>query len=175
MTGGTPRQGLMVFSHGKDSSPRSRKIELLRPMAAERGWMTKAPDYSGMDAAERIRTLSSVIADCTESVVLVGSSMGGVVSVFVAREHAVDGLFLMAPAVYWPGYDDLDHQVKTGLIHIVHGWRDDVVPPDQVIRFAREHRATLHILDAGHRLTDTVDLERLFEAFLDRLEESQRP
>ena len=39
---------------------------------------------------------------------------------------------------------------------IVHGWRDAVVPVDNVIRWSREHRATLHILDSEHRLEDQI-------------------
>lgn len=175
MTGGTPRRGLMVFSHGKDSSPRARKISLLRPLAAERGWLTEAPDYADRDAAARISQLQELIDERNEQrTVLVGSSMGGVVSVFAARNRSVDGLFLMAPAVYWPGQEGLDHSVVTGPIHIVHGWRDDIVAADQVIRFAREHRATLHLLDDDHRLasSDRV-LEMLFEDFLDRLQQTR--
>jgi hypothetical protein len=40
---------------------------------------------------------------------------------------------------------------------IVHGWRDDVVPVENSIRYARESRASLHILDGDHRLTDNID------------------
>ena len=39
---------------------------------------------------------------------------------------------------------------------IVHGWRDQIVPVDHSIRWAREHRAALHILDAEHRLEDQI-------------------
>jgi pimeloyl-ACP methyl ester carboxylesterase len=39
---------------------------------------------------------------------------------------------------------------------IVHGWRDDIVPVDHSIRWAREHLATLHVLDSGHRLEDQI-------------------
>jgi hypothetical protein len=39
----------------------------------------------------------------------------------------------------------------------VHGWRDDIVPVDNSIRWAREHRAALHILESDHRLEDKIE------------------
>ena len=50
---------------------------------------------------------------------------------------------------------------------IVHGWHDDVVPFDNSIRYAREHTATLHVLDSDHRLQDVIgQINYLFEYFL---------
>jgi len=50
---------------------------------------------------------------------------------------------------------------------IVHGWRDDIVPVDHSIRWAREHRAELHILESGHRLEDKLAaICRLLRSFL---------
>jgi fermentation-respiration switch protein FrsA (DUF1100 family) len=40
---------------------------------------------------------------------------------------------------------------------IVHGWRDDVVPVDNSIRYARSCRAELHLVDGDHRLTEKID------------------
>ena len=50
------------------------------------------------------------------------------------------------------------------------GWRDEVVPVEGVIDFAQTHRATLHMVDADHRL-DTVlpEVGELFDQFLRRV------
>jgi hypothetical protein len=49
----------------------------------------------------------------------------------------------------------------------VHGWRDDVVPVEHSIRWAREHGATLHVLESDHRLHDRIrEIDYLFEYFL---------
>jgi hypothetical protein len=49
----------------------------------------------------------------------------------------------------------------------VHGWRDDVVPVENSIRYAREHGATLHIVDGDHRMIEQLSLiNYLFEYFL---------
>ena len=50
---------------------------------------------------------------------------------------------------------------------IVHGWKDDVVPVEQSMEFARRHGCALHILNSDHRLQDEVRfLKYLFEYFL---------
>jgi len=40
----------------------------------------------------------------------------------------------------------------------VHGWHDEIVPVDNVIRWGREHRATLHLLDSDHRLENQIEM-----------------
>ncbi|MEM9305189.1 MAG: alpha/beta hydrolase, partial [Pseudomonadota bacterium] len=139
----------------------------------ERGWRVIAPHYRG-DASERRDLLLETIAGEAGPVALTGSSMGGIVSVMAAQERPVAGLFLLAPAVYYPGHDHLDHSVETPVVHIIHGWRDDVIAPDWVIRFAREHRATLSLVDDDHRLSgDRLALERIYADFLDALDRAE--
>jgi fermentation-respiration switch protein FrsA (DUF1100 family) len=54
---------------------------------------------------------------------------------------------------------------------MVHGWRDDVVPVEHSLRWAREHRAALHIFESDHRLQDRIrEINFLFEHFLIRLD-----
>ena len=49
---------------------------------------------------------------------------------------------------------------------------DDVVPIDNSIRYAREHRATLHAIDSDHRMTANIqDIVRFLKIFLDNLED----
>ena len=38
----------------------------------------------------------------------------------------------------------------------MHGWRDDVIPVENSIRFAREQKATLHLVDSDHGLLDQI-------------------
>jgi hypothetical protein len=59
---------------------------------------------------------------------------------------------------------------------VVHGWSDDIVPVENSIRWAREHRAALHILDSDHRLQDqltTIDV--LLRFFLGGLAQAELP
>jgi predicted esterase len=163
---------LVLFSHGKDSSPGATKITALRPIAEARGWQTEALDYQGMDQpAERLEKLAARLAETSGPVVLMGSSLGGLVSVFASQRHPVVGLFLLAPAVYWPGYEHLDYSCPAPLVDVVHGWHDDVVPVEASMRLAREHSANLHVLDDDHRLCHRLpQIEELFDRFLGRVE-----
>jgi fermentation-respiration switch protein FrsA (DUF1100 family) len=50
---------------------------------------------------------------------------------------------------------------------VVHGWKDDVVPYEHSIRFAKEYGASLHLLESDHRLHNQLRVVRqLFEYFL---------
>ncbi len=163
---------LLIFSHGHESSPQAAKIKALRPIAERQGWRTAAPDYRACpEPADRITLLCERIArEPAGAVVLWGSSLGGAVSVFAAQRLPVAAAFLLAPAVYWPGYEELNYRCPAPLIEVVHGWRDDVVPSDKVVRWCAEHRAALHLLDDDHALVDTLaETQALFERFLERV------
>ena len=68
---------------------------------------------------------------------------------------APDALFLIAPALYFPGYDR-EPPVPPALTRVVHGWRDDIVTPDKAIRYAAKHQVPLTMLDAGHTLNERL-------------------
>ncbi|MCY3817613.1 MAG: alpha/beta hydrolase, partial [Gammaproteobacteria bacterium] len=76
------------------------------------------------------------------------------------------GLFLMAPALAVPGWPELVETVSAPAF-VVHGWQDDIVPIEWSIDFARANHARLHLLNAGHSLTEALDeIRTLFRAFL---------
>lgn len=165
---------LLVMSHGLDSSPLARKIQWLKPLAEAAGWQVLAPDYGDDDPAARIDQLVAAVQEAKpKRCVLSGSSMGGVVSVLASQRLSISGLFLMVPAVHWPGYETLDYSVEVPVIEVVHAWHDDVVPLERVQRWAEVHQAPLHILNDGHRLENSrANLELLFGHFLERLKQS---
>jgi alpha/beta superfamily hydrolase len=93
--------------------------------------------------------------------------MGGHVSAAAAAPLRARGLFLLAPAFYMPGYEAYTPRAVGCPALIVHGWRDDIVPVDNSIRWAREQRAQLHLLDSDHRLQDQIPaICRLLRDFL---------
>lgn len=167
-----PGKGLVMFSHGKDSSPLATKITAMRPLAEARGWTTRAIDYQGEnDAAKRLQMLLADLQSLKGRLILVGSSLGGLVSVLASQQLNPAGLFLLAPAVYWPGFEHLDYSCRSDLTEIVHGWHDDVVPVEVSIRLAQKHSATLHLLNDDHRLLDRLDeLKVIFQQFLLKLD-----
>jgi pimeloyl-ACP methyl ester carboxylesterase len=149
----------VVFSHGKESGPWGTKITAMAAVARDLNLRVESVDYRGLDdPARRVDKLLAVGRELAGPVVLVGSSMGGHVAAAAANRLDTAALFLLAPAFYMAGWEKYTPQEVAVPTAIVHGWRDAVVPVDNVIRWGREHRATLHILDSDHRLEDQIDL-----------------
>ena len=164
----------VVFSHGQESGPWGTKIRAMADLLEARGCRVISVDYQGIpDPQERVEKLVHEAADIEDRLVLVGSSMGGHVATAAAGRLGAAGLFVLAPAYYMPGYEELTPSAPNMPIFIVHGWRDDVVPVDNSIRFARDCGATLFIVDGDHRLTaNLAEIKRELAAFIDRLEEA---
>jgi len=164
-------QPIIVFSHGQDGEPWGGKIVAMAEVARELGYRVESVDYRGMpDPQARVDKLLAFCKTLPTAPVLVGSSMGGHVATAVSREVNARGLFLLAPAFYMRGYEQYTPQPAACPIRIVHGWRDDIVPADNSIRYAREHRATLTLVDDEHRLTEsTGDIAHYLRLFLNRL------
>ncbi|SBV96262.1 conserved hypothetical protein [uncultured delta proteobacterium] len=161
---------LLVFSHGKDAPPWGRKISYLAPVAEEAGWTVASIDYTDLeDPDERVRRLCGTDLGPYSRLVLMGSSMGGYVSTLASSVLRPDGLFLMAPAFYLPGYANQSPKADARHISICSGWNDTVVPVDSSIRFARETKAGLHLFDSDHALWDVLpEIGLLLRYFLEK-------
>ena len=147
----------VIFSHGQESGPWGTKIKAMSEMVGELGCKSASIDYQGMaDPGERVARLIDACESIDDTLILVGSSMGGHVATAAAAVAGAAGLFVLAPAYYMEGYEALTPTPPSIPICIVHGWHDDVVPVDNSIRFARECQATLHLVDGDHRLTANI-------------------
>jgi pimeloyl-ACP methyl ester carboxylesterase len=147
----------VVFSHGKESGPWGTKITAMAEVVRDLNFKVESVDYRGVDdPAQRVERLLVEGRTLKGPMVLVGSSLGGHVAAAAASRLDTAALFLLAPAFYMPGFEKYTPQDVAVPTAIVHGWNDDVVPVDNSIRWAREHRATLHILDSNHRLEDQI-------------------
>lgn len=165
------KQPYVCWSHGLEASPWGKKSKALAEAVENAGGTFTALDYQGMDNPdERVAKLVAHLEQQKGPILLAGSSMGAYVSLAAARTLPVTGLFLVAPALYLPGYQ---HHVFSNLpasIALVHGWDDDVVPVENSIRFAKLHRAPLHVLPTDHRITGYVEpLRDIFVQFLGKL------
>lgn len=171
----TPRP-LVIFSHGKESGPNGQKIAALVYIAREYGADVIVPNYreittdptTGLsippqiidqdapgESERRVAFLLNEICRNLASycqLILVGSSMGSYVSTVASSVLKPDGLFLLAPAFYMPGYQEQDPVPHAGLTWVVHGYQDETIPVENSIRFARQHDITLHLLPGDHRL-----------------------
>jgi len=161
----------VIFSHGQESGPWGTKICAMSEMARGLGCDTDSIDYQGIvDPTERVNKLVDACRALDGDIILVGSSMGGHVATAAAGPVSAAGLFVLAPAYYMPGFEALTPDAPDIPIEIVHGWHDDIVPPENSIRFAGECSATLHMVDGDHRLTNNIDeINYYLERFINRI------
>ena len=164
-------RGLVHFVHGKESGPWGVKIQRLAKIAKEHNYEVVSLDYSDLaDADERVKRLLDANPN-SPNLILVGSSMGGYVATVASNQLSPLGLFLMAPAFFIASYREQCPTPKAEKISIVHGWRDEIIPPANNFRFAEMHRAQLHLIDGDHRLNDAIEvIAALFNQFLTEVE-----
>lgn len=161
----------VIFSHGQESGPWGTKIRAMADTLRELGCKADSIDYRGIaDPTARVRKLIAECSDINDKLILVGSSMGGHVATAAAEAVGAAGLFVLAPAYFMPGYEDLTPNAPELPLAIVHGWRDDVVPVENSIRFAAACRAELHVIDGDHRLTENIDeINYYLKRFIQRI------
>lgn len=157
----------VYFSHGKESGPWGSKIKRLAGIAESHHFSVESVDYRGIDDPEkRVECLVKILKEEVDEFVLVGSSMGGYVSLVAAEQVQAKGLFLLAPALYMHGYIKQCYNVSTGM-EIVHGWSDEVCSIDNSLKFAQQAQCSLHLIPGDHRLTTSMEIvEGLFSRFL---------
>jgi pimeloyl-ACP methyl ester carboxylesterase len=159
----------VCFSHGQESGPWGTKIRHLAELARDAGWSVESLDYQGVaDPRERANQLVDYCRTLAGPPVLTGSSMGGFVALAAAARIPAAGLFLLAPALYLPGYEEhLPVPWPDCPVRVVHGWRDDVVPWAGSVRFGAATGADLLLVDGDHRLTAQLGaIATYFVAFL---------
>jgi predicted esterase YcpF (UPF0227 family) len=163
----------VYFSHGKESGPDGQKIQMLKGIALKNGLNTNSVDYTQIDNPdERAEKLFKILKKEREEndVVLVGSSMGGYVSLVVAEEVTHSGIFLMAPAVFLSGYKVQEFKGTYQNLEIIHGWEDEAVPVENVLKFAQSQKCLLHLVPDEHRLINSLDtVGNWFDLFLKRI------
>jgi alpha/beta superfamily hydrolase len=164
-------EATVVFSHGLDSTPSGTKIIAMSAVARRHELAVESIDYQGMsDPAQRVAKLLAWCRQAPGPFVLVGSSLGAHVSAAVSSQVPTRGMFLLAPAFYMPGYEQYTPVPSACPISIVQGWNDDVVLPQNVVRWAALYKATLQLIDSDHRLQDSIDkVCEYFDLFLTRL------
>ena len=158
----------VIFSHGQESGPWGSKIKRLADVAVEYGLGVESVDYRGIaDPDHRVESLLAIINEMHEEVILVGSSMGGYVSLVASEQIEAKGIFLLAPALFIDGYGKQAYRTSHQHLEIVHGWSDEVIPWQNSIRFAQEANTALHLIPGDHRLNSSiVTVEALFKGFL---------
>jgi len=164
--------GKVFFSHGKESGPGAFKIQRLSAIARQAGFETTSIDYRGIsDPHERIsKLLRNLEYENDEKLILAGSSMGAFVSIAASESINPAGLFLMAPAVYIEGYDYPEMKPAADVTEVIHGWKDEIVPAENVFRFCSEYSLNLKFLNDTHNLQSSIkEIEVIFKEFLNKV------
>ena len=158
----------VYFSHGRESGPWGSKIKRLAAIAEEHECEVNCIDYTDLpDPDLRVDRLVNILKNEEDNFLLVGSSMGGYVSLVAAEQVKAKAIFLLAPALYMQDYQWQEYRAHSSRIEIVHGWSDDVIPPEHSIRFAKEANCSLHLISGDHRLNSSLNIvENIFKQFL---------
>ena len=148
----------VLWAHGLDAKPWGAKSTLLAKIAKEEGFAMDATDFQGIrDPQVRVDMFMDACRDLDAPPILAGSSLGAYVSLMVSTKIKVRGLFLLAPAVILPGYGLKEIPLVTAPVAMVHGWKDELIPPESVFHYAEMTRATLSMVDSDHRLSTAHD------------------
>ena len=169
-------KGHCILSHGFESGPDATKVTALAEAADALGWSHERPDYTDLDARRDVSELGDVparlerllglarAAAADGPVVLAGSSLGAYISGIASLQLPVAGLFLMAPPIRMGSAHPL--QAAAVSTSIVHGWRDELIPADEVVMWAQARRDRLLLVDDNHRLAEHVESTKLAFAAL---------
>ncbi len=161
----------VIFSHGKESGPFGTKIQYLMEICKKNNINNVfSIDYTHtLDPEERVEILIEQSKNFN-NVILVGSSMGGYVSIVASEKINPIGMFLLAPAVYLPNYKIQEFNPKFKLCNIMYGYNDNIIPLDNVVSFSKNHNTSLTLLHSDHRLDDSIEyIGELFNLFLNKL------
>jgi alpha/beta superfamily hydrolase len=159
-------KGVAIISHGLHSSAAATKATALAQVGEALGWHCIRPDYQDLDqhpahapmgdVAARIARLEALSRDHAGApLVLAGSSMGAFISARVSLAVKVRGLYLMAPPARLEGRA-IALDAAAVPTWIVHGWRDELIPAADVVRWAQPRGDRLLLVDDSHRLAGHV-------------------
>jgi len=144
----------LIFIHGSDSSSQTYKAAVLRRLFPE----MITPDFEG-DLSQRMRQLEAILGR-EKGWTIVGSSLGGLMGARFTFRHPsrVRKLVLLAPALMIMLGEPLPAPVAVPVV-LVHGTRDEVVPPEPVRKLAEQLFTQLAYIrvDDDHRLHKTAD------------------
>ena len=159
---------IVIYNHGKDSSPWGEKTQVFADIAKQHDYQVLSPDYSHqLNPDKRVKQLLAIDLSANKEVILIGSSMGAYVATVAAETIQPSGLFLLAPAVYLPGYQQTEFSFSDHQIQVVHGWQDEIVPVENAWKLCQKYHLRLKLYDADHRLMSVIaEIAKDFDDFL---------
>ena len=145
----------LIYLHGLESTSQSGKARQFAQLFP--GMITH--DFTG-SFEERMQQLYPILGNQKEWTII-GSSYGGLMSaVFTCRHpEQVRKLVLLAPALMLTEFTSEHFAPVDVPTVLVHGLQDDIVPPHEVLKIARDVFTNLEYLavEDGHRLHKAFD------------------
>ncbi|MBN1612828.1 MAG: alpha/beta fold hydrolase [Deltaproteobacteria bacterium] len=142
-----------VFIHGLESTGQGTKGVFFRSRYPD----MLIEDYSG-PLEQRMDKLNRLLAG-RETLILVGSSFGGLMAAIYAceNEERVETLILLAPALHFGAFKPYLERRLSIPTALYHGRDDDLVPIDLIREIADRIFANLsyHLVDDDHPLHRT--------------------
>lgn len=142
----------LLFLHGLESGPHGAKYQALQAALGD----VISPDCRGIsDPQQRLQIILREIDHIQERLLVIGSSMGGLMALLLqqAVPQRIAGLLLCAPALHRPAAAGLTAENLPPTL-IIHGGRDQVVP----ISASRQFGAPLLAVDDDHSLKNSLPL-----------------
>jgi pimeloyl-ACP methyl ester carboxylesterase len=111
-----------------------------------------SPDFSGQDLSLRLETAKAFISGLTEPLILVGSSLGGLLAVMLAEAlpGRFDGLLLLAPALHLPEGQLFPQLPKQTVV--LAGLQDTLIPAEPLKAWCEARQVPVFWVDDDHRL-----------------------
>ena len=165
---------MLYYIHGYMSSPDSNKGTLFNETLGVKAVKYRDCEPEDLVISECLKRIKNEIGD-DEDVVLIGSSLGGMLASEIALENkSVKKLILLNPALIPPQQkieeihdmpsrilremkdERLFHEKIDCDIFILVGTLDDVVPLDWPLSFAQSQQATVMFLHDDHSFTQNL-------------------
>ena len=164
----------LYYIHGYQSSPEGTKGVLFQKELHTLPIKYRDVPPEELVIKDCLARISDIIHD-QDDVVLIGSSLGGFLAAVTAVNHEnVSRLILLNPAIMPPEIDisrinsmpqrilkdmvcpRLLRKKFPGKVIIFRGTKDDVVPDEWVLEYAKTQEATVHFIADDHRLNNSL-------------------
>lgn len=142
----------LLFLHGLESGPHGSKYQALNSAFGQ----VLSPDCSGIsDPQQRLQIILAALEQIDEQLLVVGSSMGGLMALLLHQEvpAQIAGMLLCAPALHRPAAKGLSAE-NLPPTKIIHGLNDSVVQ----ITASRKFGVPLLEVDDDHSLKNSLPI-----------------
>lgn len=142
------------FFHGKESGPVGTKSIALKAIDMH----LICPDFRGKSLAERLEIAETKTRNFPDPLLLVGSSMGGLVAALLYQKYPERffSLLLLAPALHWAEAKAITRLPENTVV--IHGEQDTVVPFESSVQWQQKLGFELIRVEDDHRLNHSLEL-----------------